>query len=151
MATPTSSEAPEGQAKELRVVVGVDGSECGREALEFAAREAALRGAILHVVSAYEETPFVTAWPVVPLGSDQGAAGAIVDESLARAQLVEPEIVGKGEIRFGVPGRVLVETSRGATLLVVGSRGRGRVASALLGSVSDYCVHHAACAITVVR
>ena len=83
---------------QLRVVVGVDGSECGRRALLFAAHEAALRGALLEVVSAYEETSYVMAWPVVPLGPDQVTAGAIVDESLTRVQEFEPELVSKGEI-----------------------------------------------------
>ena len=151
MATPTSSEGIEDHANELRVVVGVDGSECGTRALEFAAHEAALRGALLHVVSAYEEAPFVAVWPAVPLEPDQQAAAAIVDESLAHVREIEPTIVSKGEIRYGVAGRVLVEASHGATLLVVGSHGRGRVASVLLGSVSDYCVHHALSSVTVVR
>ena len=45
---------------ELRIVVGVDGSEWGTRALEFAAHEAARRGAVLHVVSANGKTPYVT-------------------------------------------------------------------------------------------
>ncbi len=151
MPTPTSSEAVPEHQRELRVVVGVDGSECGTRALAFAAHEAALRGALLEVVSAYEEIPYVMAWPVVPLGPDEATAGAIVDESLAQVQEVEPQIVSKGEIRFGPAGNVLVEASRGAVLLVVGSRGRGQVAGLLLGSVSEHCVHHAATPITVVR
>ena len=139
------------QHPELRVVVGVDGSECGTRALEFAAREAALRGAILHVVCAYQDTPLTTPWPVVPLGPDEVSAAAIVDESLAHAQEIEPTIVSKGEIRYGYAGRVLASTSNNATLLVVGSHGRSEVASVLLGSVSRYCVHHAGPAVTVVR
>lgn len=46
---------------------------------------------------------------------------------------------------------VLVKASRGAELLVVGSRGHGRAVGAVLGSVSSYCVHHAACPVVVVR
>ena len=151
MSTPTSGEGVSNRDGELRVVVGVDGSECGGRALEFAAHEAALRGALLEVVSAYEETPYVMAWPVVPLGPDQMTAGAIVDESLAHVQELEPQIVSKGEMRYGPAGNVLVEVSQGAALLVIGSRGRGQVASLLLGSVSEHCVHHAASPTTVVR
>jgi nucleotide-binding universal stress UspA family protein len=139
MPTPTSGDGAQNQDGELRVVVGVDGSECGTRALVFAAHEAALRGALLEVVSAYEETPYVMAWP------------AIVDESLAQVQELEPQIVSKGEIRFGPAGNVLVDVSQGAALLVIGSRGRGQVASLLLGSVSEHCVHHAASPTTVVR
>jgi nucleotide-binding universal stress UspA family protein len=139
MPTPTSGDGAQNQDGELRVVVGVDGSECGTRALVFAAHEAALRGALLEVVSAYEETPYVMAWP------------AIVDESLAQVQELEPQIVSKGEIRFGPAGNVLVDVSQGAALLVIGSRGRGQVASLLLGSVSEHCVHHAASPTTIVR
>ncbi len=151
MATRTSSEGIEDHAEELRIVVGVDGSACATKALEYAAHEAALRGALLHIVIAYETAPYVTAWSMVPLEPDQHAAAAIVDECVAHVREIEPTIVSKGEIRYGVAGRVLVDASRGAILLVVGSHGRGRVASVLLGSVSDYCVHHAVSPITVVR
>ena len=144
MPTPTSGEGVPNREGELRVVVGVDGSECGGRALECAAHEAALRGALLEVVSAYEETPYVMAWPVVPVGPDQVTAGAIVDESLAHVQELEPRIVSKGETRYGPAGNVLVDVSQGAALLVIGSRGRSQVARLLLGSVSEHCVHHAA-------
>ena len=137
---------------ELRVVVGVDGSECGTRALEFAADEGALRGAVLHVVSAYGAKPSVTAWPTVLLESDhQETAAAIVDESLAHVRRIDDALVSKGEIRYGSAGHVLVDVSHGATLLVLGSRGWGYVASILLGSVSEHCVHHAVCPITIVR
>ena len=151
MTTAVSGATITNHPSELRVVVGVDGSDMSTRALEFAAHEAALRGALLHVVSAYEDAPYETAWPVVPLGLDQVSAGAIVDESLAHVREIEPAIVSKGEIRYGVAGRVLVETARDATLLVVGSRGRRQVASLLLGSVSEHCVHHADSPVTVVR
>jgi nucleotide-binding universal stress UspA family protein len=52
---------------------------------------------------------------------------------------------------LGAPGRVLVEQARGAELLVLGHRGRGGVASVVLGSVGLYCVLHAPCSVTIVR
>jgi nucleotide-binding universal stress UspA family protein len=151
MTRATSRERTADHPSELRIVVGVDGSDCGTRALEFAAHEAAIRGAILHIVSVYEDTVSTTPWPVVPLGLDQVSASAIVDESLVHVQEIEPAIVSKGEIRYGLAGKLLVSTSQNASLLVVGSRGRSEVASVLLGSVSEYCAHHSAPPVTVVR
>lgn len=152
MASSMSGAGTRNDDGELRVVVGVDGSECGTRALAFAAHEAALRGAVLHVVTAYGVIPYVTAWPTVLLESDhQEIAAAIVDESLAHVRRIDDTIVSKGEIRYGSAGHVLVDVSHDATLLVLGSHGRGHVASVLLGSVSEHCVHHAVCPITIVR
>jgi len=46
---------------------------------------------------------------------------------------------------------VLVDAAQGAELLVVGNRGHGGLAEALLGSVSQYCVHHASCPVVIMR
>ena len=152
MTRPTSGGGTGDDDGELRVVAGVDGFECGTRALEFAAHEAALRGAVLHVVSAYGATPYATAWPPVLLESDhQGTAAAIVDESLSHTRGIDDTLGSKGEIRYGSACNVLVDVSHGATLLILGSRGRGHVASVLLGSVSEHCVHHAVCPISIVR
>ena len=51
----------------------------------------------------------------------------------------------------GKPADVLIERARGADLLVIGHRGRGGAASALLGSVGLQCVLHAECPVTVFR
>jgi nucleotide-binding universal stress UspA family protein len=144
----TSHAAPADQ--ELRIVVGVDGSECSDRALEFAAHEAARWGALLHVVGTYE-IPSNSGWLVVPLGPFEEAAAANVSSALARVHELEPAVVTKGEHVYGFAGNLLVEESKGASLLVVGSRGRGEVASLVLGSVSEHCVHHAtSCPVTVV-
>jgi nucleotide-binding universal stress UspA family protein len=138
------------QATELRIVVGVDGSECGQRALDFAAREAARWGAMLQIVSAYE-VPASAGWVAVPLDKIQEAAAEVVSDALNRVHEIEPSVVVKVEHDHGFPGNVLVDVSRGATMLIVGCRGRGEVASLIIGSVSEYCVHHATCPITVVH
>jgi nucleotide-binding universal stress UspA family protein len=135
---------------ELRIVVGVDGSVCGTRALEFATREAARWGALLHIVSAYEIPPNA-GWMVIPLDPLKEGAVTNVRRALSRAQELEPSVVTKGEDVHGSAGSVLVEESRGAAMLIVGSRGRGEAASLVLGSVSEDCVHHARCPVTVVR
>ncbi|WP_233498881.1 universal stress protein [Blastococcus sp. TF02A-26] len=55
------------------------------------------------------------------------------------------------EVTQGAPSDVLVQRARGAALLVVGSRGRGAVRAALLGSVALHCVMHAPCPVLVVH
>ena len=142
---------PSTQTGELRIVVGVDGSECGDQAVDFAAHEAARWGAILHVVSAYEVEPNA-GWVVVPLEPYEENALASVNAALSRIHELEPDVVTKGEHIHGFAGNVLVEASKGASLLIVGSRGRGEVASLILGSVSEHCLHHANdCPVTIVR
>ncbi len=51
----------------------------------------------------------------------------------------------------GWPAEVLLEVAEGADLLVVGSRGHGAFTSALLGSVSQNCAHHATCPLLIIR
>jgi nucleotide-binding universal stress UspA family protein len=136
---------------ELRIVVGVDGSECADLAVEFAAHEAARWGALLHIVSAYEMTPD-TGWVVVPLEPFAENAAASVRAAISRVHELEPGVVTKGETIHGVPGHVLVNLSKGASLLVIGCRGRGEVASMILGSVSEHCLHHVrSCPVTIVK
>lgn len=47
--------------------------------------------------------------------------------------------------------RALLDASAGAELLVVGNRGHGGFVGALLGSVSQHCLHQATCPVVVVR
>ncbi len=135
---------------EARIVVGVDGSECGSRALEFAVKEAARWDALLHVVSAYEEMPTVGAL-VVRTGLLHESAEAVVSDALRRAEELEPTVVVKGETVLDFPGPALVGLSKGATALVVGTRGHHELTSLLLGSVSEHVVHCATCTTIVVR
>jgi nucleotide-binding universal stress UspA family protein len=75
------------------------------------------------------------------------------DAALAAAveQARQAGVEAEGVEVEGHPGRVLVEQALGATLLVVGSRGRGGFASLVLGSVSQAVAHHAPCALAIVR
>jgi nucleotide-binding universal stress UspA family protein len=118
--------------------------------------EAARHSARLDVVNAYDHDH-----AALPIGAmadlDEGgfekASRALVEEMVAGA-------VGRGDPQpTGVevisspsgPARALIETAKGADLLVVGSRGRGSVRGLLLGSVSQQCVHHAPCPVVVTR
>lgn len=137
------------------VVVGVDGSDNGWHALEWAVGEAKLRGASLKIVCAFEDpvttvglgTAFSAGAPIaVDPDLMQNAASDVAQEAARRAGDVPVEVVAKCDR----PGDVLCEESRGAALLVVGSRGHSALGSLLLGSVSNHVVHHATCPIVVV-
>lgn len=140
------------------VVVGVDGSDCSRAALEFALDEAVRRGAAVRVVLAMPDTDYwATVYGLSPSLLDEMAAdlektgrdmldALVRDRGGAIAEVpVEVRVVG------GTPGEVLVQQSREADLLVVGHRGRGGFRSAVLGSVGLQCVLHAAVPVVVVR
>jgi nucleotide-binding universal stress UspA family protein len=145
-----------------RVVVGVDGSPGSRAALIYALVTAAQRGAQLDVVSSY---PVNLVWAGgSPLGVPDTEAIRVDTESRAGA-LVDD--VRRDRSTIGIPGvdavdvRILLSEGRAvpellrrserADLLVVGSRGRGAMRSALLGSVALHCTTHARCPIVVVH
>jgi nucleotide-binding universal stress UspA family protein len=140
------------------IIVGVDQSEGAKEALRFAFEEAQLRRATLRAVHAWQFGYIGAAGiegsvPVLgaELDDHRSAAGAVLDA------MVREAIPDAGDIRIerrvveGTAAAVLVEESRGADLLVVGSRGHGGFAQLLLGSVSQQCAHHAECPVVIVR
>jgi nucleotide-binding universal stress UspA family protein len=139
------------------IVVGVDGSECARAALEFAAREAALREARLRIICAWEISSAVFAGGFAPaldqpaLDSFRDGAETVVREAVAATKQLQPAIECEGKAVQGQPAEVLLHEARDADLIVVGNRGHGGFASLLLGSVSHQVVHHAPCPVTVVR
>ena len=132
------------------VVVGVDGSENGQVALRWGLQHARLMGAELHAVTAWEVS---AAYGYVPMYTDVDLEGdARKQQDAALAQVAE-DAVGVDVVAKVVRGHAadaLLGASRGADLLVVGSRGHGTFAGTLLGSVSQHCAHHARCPIVVV-
>ncbi|MEQ4300071.1 universal stress protein [Plantactinospora sp. B6F1] len=139
-------ERPEGP-----VVVGVDGSTCALLALEYAFAQASARGSVLRVVRAW--TPVAPRWQPPGYGpEDQATAERIeLDELLTDARSRYPRVEVVAEVISGPAGQVMVEASRDAQLVVVGSRGRGGFGGLLLGSISQQLLHHAHCPVAVVR
>ena len=139
-----------------RIVVGLDGSD-NRAALP--GRSPRRRwDAELDVVHAWD-LPFAIIPPPINLAYQadvealERAAGALLDAEVEAVPVhagPTPRQIEKIVVR-DTATRALLETAKGADLLVVGSRGRGGFGGLLLGSVSNQCVHHAPCPVTVVR
>jgi len=72
-------------------------------------------------------------------------------EAISETAEPDPDVVINPVVVEGWPAEVLLHAAEGADLLVVGSRGRGGFASALLGSVSQNCAHHATCPLLIIR
>lgn len=139
------------------IVVGVDHSPGAKAALVFAEEEARLRGSTLRAVHAWQYgyigyTGLEGSMPV--LGGDirelHAAAEAALDASVREA-LPDSKVKIEQRAVQGLAAGVLVDESRDADLLVVGSRGHGGFAQLLLGSVSQQCAHHAECPVVIVR
>lgn len=154
----SASGAGEWAVDETCLVVGVDGSPGSRTALEYAMAEAARRGAQLRAVAAvmrpeFWATSYGLSVPALPgdiVGDVRKEMQQFVDEVVA-ADPDRSGVVPLGvEARAGRAGEVLVDAAEGAELLVVGHRGRGAVATAMLGSVGLHCLLHAGCPVTVV-
>ena len=137
-----------------RIVIGIDGSDESRNALKWALDEARLRRASIEVVYAWQP-PYAGGYPfAMPPYDDAGLdkdAHALVEHMLGQADttnLVEPV---QTTVVCGSASAALLERAEDATLLVVGARGRGGFSRLMLGSVSSQLVHHAPCAVVVVR
>ena len=81
----------------------------------------------------------------------EGDARKVLADALNEVSSVEPDVLIRSSVVEGHPAEVLVRAARGADMLVVGSRGHGGFTGAVLGSVSQYCVHHAPCPVLVIR
>jgi nucleotide-binding universal stress UspA family protein len=137
------------------VVVGVDGSRTSAFALVFAAEEAALRGAeliVLHAWDAASSTELGDALPVeAELREDGAAENRVLAEAMAGLTERHPSLRIERRVTSGRPRELLTELSRTAQLMVVGARGHGDFTGLLLNSVSRHLIHHAFCPVLVAR
>lgn len=136
------------------VVVGIDGSEGSTSALEFAFEEASWTGADLIVVHARDVAAVNGAFDVTiapEVDAEMEEARRLLAESVAGLREKYPDVRVSLEPVPLAPAKALVEAAAHASLLVVGTRGRGGFVGLLLGSVSQAVVAHAACSVAVVR
>jgi nucleotide-binding universal stress UspA family protein len=137
------------------ILVGFDGSDHAKQALEWAMKEAAVRHAPLTVLAVHAVVASHWTGNPVTYPEDrtvQEAASHAAEEAVAAvaAQLGEstPVAVTVRAVS-GIPAQELIEASRDADVLVVGSRGGGGFASLMMGSTSSQVVHHAHCPVLV--
>jgi nucleotide-binding universal stress UspA family protein len=144
------------------VAVGVDGSAGSRAALAYALAAAAERGVGLDVIAGYTvELAYVGGAPLavpdvtaIRNGIQAGTEDLVAE---VRAEVAAGGVPGVAEVDVrivvaaGSVAQLLIDHAHGAEMLVVGSRGRGAVRSALLGSVSLHCVTRARCPVVVVH
>jgi nucleotide-binding universal stress UspA family protein len=140
---PTRVDAP--------LVVGIDGSESSRRALEWAVEYARSQERPLIALHAWIP-PYnpMGLWAPPDIHKQAQAADRFLDSQLARVD--ESGLVGRIERRVKEqrPSAALLEASGLASMIVVGSRGRRPVSNTLLGSVSDQVSHYATCPVVVV-
>jgi len=136
------------------IVVGVDGSHHSQRALEWAAREAALRHARLTVLTVCRGLAGWGDGAAYPGGRPEtehvrDLAQAETDKALEAIGARQPAEVVVRAVN-GVPAQELISAAEGAEMLVLGSRGAGGFTRLLMGSVSSQVTHHANCPVVVI-
>ena len=136
------------------IVVGYDGSPGSRLALAWAAETARLQGRHLTIVHSVNVAA-LPAYPAMDLSQLEPtlahAAKTLVDDGAVRAAETLDAAQVETQYWLGSPAAQLVDASKKADLVVVGSRGRGRVLAGILGSTSYAVAAHARCPGVVVR
>jgi len=135
------------------IVVGVDGAEGSRLALRWAVTEAHRTGGAVEAVTAWYWQGGVDGAMLAvtnPLEQQQHAERISAREVDALVAEFGSGIPIARRVVEGVPVRVLLEASRHARMLVLGSHGHGRLHHAVLGSVSDECARQARCPVVII-
>ena len=139
------------------IIVGVDGSGHSQQALEWAMHEAATRQAALTVLTV--DPVALSAWTGAPIRSEADEPAREHAEQAAKQAADEAAGHLTGEARpmsvtvravNGNPAEELISASRGADLVVVGSRGAGGFSRLMMGSVSSQVAHHAHCPVAII-
>ena len=133
-----------------KIVVGVDGSAASKAALRWAVDQARLTGSPIVALMAWDSPP-IYGWEAAPSSEDLNAHSAKILGDSIRDVDPGPDVRVDKLVVNGHPAKALLEEAQDADLLVLGNRGHGGFAAALLGSVSQYCIHHATSPVLVVR
>lgn len=158
--TPTRPTLPEPAPESVepepfhRVVAGVDGSGCSRQAALWAAAEAERRGADLLLVAAYwVHTAGYPSSAFAPTGSLtelREAGETALQDVAAEIRRTHPGLTVHARLRYGEPARVLREEAAEVDLTVIGNHGSHRLTTTL-GSVAGTVVARSPRPVAVVR
>ncbi|HYO01710.1 MAG TPA: universal stress protein [Mycobacterium sp.] len=140
------------------IVVGVDGSPASRVAVDWAARDAVLRGVPLTVVHVVP-TPEMLVWTEAERLPDlkewhQAKADDVIRAAVETAEAATRDngsLQVHSQVLAGATVPALVDLTNDAAMIVVGCRGIGAIRRLLLGSVSAGLVHHAHCPVAVIH
>jgi nucleotide-binding universal stress UspA family protein len=148
----TTSAAQPAPRAGARVVVGVDRTMSCTRAIGFAFQAARQRGITLTAVHAWAPDPPADVEGISgPTTMAEALARRAIEQELARWRDEYADVRVVTKLAPGDPAYALLAESRGAALLVVGSRGRGPVLGTVLGSVSQTVLRHTRCPIAIVR
>jgi nucleotide-binding universal stress UspA family protein len=150
---PVRGELPLADLRQ-RVVVGVDSLAASRPAIDWAAEEAARRGAILQVLHTWQIPVGPGSMYGYPIWPDIEACrqGALEEAAAVVAAVAEarPELIIETIVAEGGAASALATHSLGAEMVVLGRHHHGRLAGLLLGSVSESAVHRVDCPLVVI-
>jgi nucleotide-binding universal stress UspA family protein len=134
------------------ILVGVDGSESSKTALRWAERLSTVVGSGIHAVIAWQY-PMMLGWEggIPDWWQPDADAKKILEDTLDSVFGKTRPVGLSTTVQEGQPTMILLEASKNADMLIVGSRGHGGFAGLLLGSVSSACAEHATCPVLVVH
>jgi nucleotide-binding universal stress UspA family protein len=137
------------------IVVGIDGSRGSESALRFAAQEAELHNVRLRVVTAWHvgRSVYMSSAALAQIDPDAMEADALEVAEQEVEWVLGPQRSENIEVvaRQGDAAAVLIDESKRAQIMVVGSRGHGGFTGLLLGSVGQQCASHGQCPVVIVH
>ncbi|MCA1226377.1 universal stress protein [Saccharopolyspora sp. 6M] len=142
-----------GEPADGPVVVGLAGSRQAPLLLEHGFAAAAAHDVPLHVVHTWNLVGVDSKWMRVGLAADEIEEGShrLLAELISGRREHHPDVRVQRFVAKGSPAATLLEHAAGATLVVVGTRGRGGFTGMLLGSTSQALIHHAPCPVLIAR
>jgi nucleotide-binding universal stress UspA family protein len=148
--------SPNTNSKTSHIVVGLDGSPSSLAALRWAVRQVKLTGGTVDAITAWQIPAAITGYGWAPIAMSECAdmeriAQRLLDGAIGEAVAPDDRWRVHGQTIRGTAGKVLADASAGADLLVLGSRGHGQLADAVIGSVGQHCIHHAHCPVVIMR